>query len=338
MATTIAVAGATGQLGGMIVNALLERGAQVCALVRAGTASDKLAELERPGIKIAPADLANVSELTRACAGASCVVSALQGLRDVIVDAQSVLLHAAIVAGVPRFIPSDFSADFTKLSTGENRNFDLRRTFHERLDKSSIAATSIFNGAFAELLTSRMPLLDFDARRVSYWENAEQRLDFTTMANVAAFTAAAALDPSTPRILRIAGDQKRARAGDRRRRGDEVQVRARPFGQSRRPRRTHQAPPRRRSRKREVTVPGLARDAVHAQHVQRPRQTRTARQRSLPQYAVDQRTGGHRSALNWRNHVDASTSSLFDYFRVLPGNRSEHRALGDIPAAHLEAI
>jgi len=211
MAMTIVVAGATGNLGGLIVSALLERGAHVCALVRAGTGSDKLAKLEQPGVKIAKADMSNVSELTRACAGASCVVSALQGLRDVIVDAQSVLLNAAIAAGVPRFIPSDFSADFTKLSAGENRNFDLRRTFHERLDKASIAATSILNGAFSELLTSRMPLLDFDAKRVGYWENADQRLDFTTMDNTAAFTAAAALDPSAPRILRIAGDQISAR-------------------------------------------------------------------------------------------------------------------------------
>jgi nucleoside-diphosphate-sugar epimerase len=211
MPTKVAVAGATGHLGGLIVGALLERGAHVCALVHAGTDGDKLAKLERPGVKIAKADMSNVSELARACAGASCVVSALQGLRDVIVDAQSVLLDAAIAAGVPRFIPSDFSADFTKLSAGENRNFDLRRAFHERLDKASIAATSILNGAFSELLTSRMPLLDFDAKRVTYWGNADQRLDFTTMDNTAAFTAAAALDPSTPRILRIAGDQISAR-------------------------------------------------------------------------------------------------------------------------------
>jgi hypothetical protein len=36
-------------------------------------------------------------------------------------------------------------------------------------------------------------------------------MDFTTMDNTAAFTASAALDPSTPRILRIAGDQVSAR-------------------------------------------------------------------------------------------------------------------------------
>jgi hypothetical protein len=36
-------------------------------------------------------------------------------------------------------------------------------------------------------------------------------MDFTTIDDTAAFTASAALDPSTPRILRIAGDQVSAR-------------------------------------------------------------------------------------------------------------------------------
>ncbi len=180
-----------------------------CAIVRAGTGSDKLAKLERPGVTIAQVQMANVSELARACAGASCVVSALQGLRDVIVDAQSALLDAVVAAGVPRFIPSDFSIDFTRLPAGENRNLDLRREFHGRLDQAPIAATSILNGAFAELLTSRMPLLDLEAKRVSYWgDDADQRMDFTTMDNTAAFTAAAALDPLAPKVLRIAGDEK----------------------------------------------------------------------------------------------------------------------------------
>ena len=86
-------------------------------------------------------------------------MSALQGLRDVIVETQSVLLDAAIKAGVPRFIPSDYSIDFTKFPLGENRNLDLRRDFHERLEKASISATTIFSGAFAEMLTGQMPLI-----------------------------------------------------------------------------------------------------------------------------------------------------------------------------------
>ena len=139
------------------------------------------------------------------------MVSALAGLADVIVDTHSVLLDAAVEAGVPRFIPSDFSIDFTRFPAGENRNLDLRRDFHRRLDQAPIAATTIFNGAFAELLTGQMPFILFRFRRVLYWGSADQRMDFTTMATPAAFTASAALDPSTPRFLRIAGDQFSAR-------------------------------------------------------------------------------------------------------------------------------
>jgi len=101
--------------------------------------------------------------------------------------------------------------DFTKFSTGENRNLDWRREFHEYLDKSSISATSIFNGAFTELLSGQMPLVLFKQNLILYWGNADQRMCFTTMDNTAAFTAEAALDPSAPRYLRIAGDLKSPR-------------------------------------------------------------------------------------------------------------------------------
>ena len=66
-------------------------------------------------MEIAEADFASVSDLTTACRGASCVLSALSGLEDVIIGAQSRLPDAAIAAGVPRFIPSDYCIDFTKL-------------------------------------------------------------------------------------------------------------------------------------------------------------------------------------------------------------------------------
>jgi nucleoside-diphosphate-sugar epimerase len=208
---TIVVAGATGNLGGHIARALREQGASVRALVRNSTPRDKIERLQKLGVTIVSVDLGSSSQVAPACSGASCVISALAGLRDVIVEAQSVLLDAAIKGGVPRFIPSDYSIDFTRFPPGENRNLDLRREFHQRLDKASIRATTIFCGAFAGLLTGPMPLILFKRKRVLYWGNADQRLDFTTMDDTAAFTASAALDPSTPRFLRIAGDQLSAR-------------------------------------------------------------------------------------------------------------------------------
>jgi uncharacterized protein YbjT (DUF2867 family) len=209
--TTILLAGATGDLGGRIAKALLGRGATVRALVRPGVAADTVARLRSLGAAVVEADYGDAAALRAACAGAACVVSALSGLRDVIVDAQSRLLEAAVSAGVPRFIPSDFAIDFTKLPAGSNRNLDLRREFKVRLDGAPIAATSILNGAFADMLTGVAPIILFKRKRVLYWQNADQRMDFTAKDDVAAFTAAAALDPSTPRTLRIAGDSISAR-------------------------------------------------------------------------------------------------------------------------------
>lgn len=211
METTILVAGGTGNLGGRIVKFLLIKGANVRAIVRRETDDAKVLQLDKQGVKVIRVNMSDVSELVQGCAGVSCVISALQGLHDVIVELQSKLLDAAVAAGVPRFIPSDYSCDFTKLSGGENRNFDLRREFHEYLNKTPISATTIFNGAFADMLTGQMPLILFKIKRVLYWGNADQQMDFTTMDNTAEFTASAALDPSTPRILRIAGDQLSAR-------------------------------------------------------------------------------------------------------------------------------
>ncbi|HVN76892.1 MAG TPA: NmrA family NAD(P)-binding protein [Thermoanaerobaculaceae bacterium] len=209
--STAVVAGATGKLGGRIARELIERGAGVRALVRRSTARERSDRLQAFGVEVVRVDLDSVPNVARACARASCVVSALQGLRDVIVGAQAVLLDGAIEAGVPRFIPSDFSIDFTKLPAGENRNLDLRREFHQRLDGAAISATTVFNGAFADMLTGQMPLILFRLRRVLYWGSADQRMDFTTIDDTAAFTASAALDPSAPRFLRIAGDELSAR-------------------------------------------------------------------------------------------------------------------------------
>ncbi|MEZ0482932.1 NmrA family NAD(P)-binding protein [Fibrella aquatica] len=207
MNKTILVAGATGDLGGRIVKALRAKGADVRAVVRASSDPAKVAALEKQGVTVFRADMNNVADVTVACQGVACVVSVLSGFRDTIIGTQNILLDAAVAAGVPRFIPSDYSLDFTRFSDGENRNLDLRREFHTYLDKAPISATTIFNGAFAELITGQMPLVLFKPKLVLYWGDSDHRMGFTTMDNTAEFTANAALDPTTPRYLRVAGDQ-----------------------------------------------------------------------------------------------------------------------------------
>ena len=134
----ILVAGATGNLGLRICRELRNRGAEVKAIVRHSTDPDKIEAVEKIGVQIATVDMENTDAISKECEGVSCVVSAVAGLGDVIVDLQKRILDAAVKAGVERFVPSDFCTDYNDLNPGENRNFDFRRTFKEYADQAPI--------------------------------------------------------------------------------------------------------------------------------------------------------------------------------------------------------
>jgi hypothetical protein len=205
MKKAILVAGATGNLGNRICRELVKRDAEVHAIVRTSTDMEKVETLTKMGVSISVVDLNNIDEIAAACAGIDCVVSALAGLEDVIVDLQKRILDGALQAGVPRFIPSDFCTDYNDLTPGENRNFDLRRQFKAYVDSTSIQASSVFNGAFADILKYNTPVLNLKDKSIGYWgEKADWELDFTTMDDTAAFTAEVALDTNAPRNLQIA--------------------------------------------------------------------------------------------------------------------------------------
>ncbi len=208
MKNTILVAGATGNLGNRICKELLQRGAAVKAIARESADTDKIEILKKMGVEVKIIDLNDLSAITAECINVNCVISALAGLGDVIIDLQKKILDGAVNAGVPRFIPSDFCTDYNDLHEGENRNFDLRRTFKNYLDQSPIQASSIFNGCFADILKYNTPILNLKEKSIGYWgDKTSWKLDFTTMDNTAAFTAEVALDPTAPRNLQIASFQ-----------------------------------------------------------------------------------------------------------------------------------
>ncbi|WDF45329.1 NmrA family NAD(P)-binding protein [Chryseobacterium sp. KACC 21268] len=208
MKKTILVAGATGNLGNRICRELLQRGATVKAIVRESTDMDKIEILEEMGVEVKIIDLNNVDAIAAESVNVDCVVSALAGLGDVIIDAQKKILDGAVKAGVTRFIPSDFCTDYNDLPEGDNRNFDLRKTFKKYIDQSPVQASSVFNGCFADILKYNTPILNLKEKSIGYWgDKADWKLDFTTMDDTAAFTAEVALDDSAPRDLQISSFQ-----------------------------------------------------------------------------------------------------------------------------------
>jgi nucleoside-diphosphate-sugar epimerase len=207
MKPIIIVAGGTGNLGSKIIRNLVEMGATIRAIIRLDTTPEKLKQLEDAGAIVCSIDMMDVQQVSNACKDAHCVVSALAGLEEVVLKLQKVLLDGAVLAGVPRFIPSDYSLDFTKFSSGENRNLDWRRTFHTYLDAAPIQSTSIFNGAFADLLKGEMPMILAKQKWILYWGKSEHKMVFTTINDTALYTTFVAMDNNTPRYLTIAGNQ-----------------------------------------------------------------------------------------------------------------------------------
>ncbi|CAL9598053.1 hypothetical protein SUDANB171_05352 [Streptomyces sp. enrichment culture] len=205
--TTVLVSGATGSLGSLIVKNLLERGADVRALVRKPS-TDKPAA--HPNLTLCVGDLADGSDaLQRHVDGVEVVVSAVQGGPEVIIDGQRALLRAAERAGVHRMIPSDFSIDLFGYGYGINVLSDLRRVFADAFATSTVARTSVAIGAFPEYFLGPVhEVLDPVAGTFSVWGDGMRAIDITTIADTAAFTAAIALDPKTAgREVHVVGEQ-----------------------------------------------------------------------------------------------------------------------------------
>ena len=208
----VLVIGGTGKLGQKIVRELVGTGrAQVRVAHRPGANSDVLEALRATEAELVAAELADPASLARACQGVDVIVSALQGMRDVIVDGQTSWLRAAEQAGVARMIPSDYSLDFFKTDDGQNRNLDFRRELNRVLDQSRVRGTSLLCGAFMDLLAYGAMGPDHKTGVFRVWGDVEQPWDFTLTDDLAKYVALVALDPEAPRVVRVAGDTKSPR-------------------------------------------------------------------------------------------------------------------------------
>ncbi|RLV08804.1 NmrA family protein [Streptomyces griseocarneus] len=207
----VLVAGATGLLGSQITANLLDRGASVRALVRPGIDGEKKAALDAlqaRGLELVEGDITDdVDKLAEALKGVRTVVSAVQGGPEVITDGQENLLRAAEKAGVSRFVPSDFAIDIFKLDYEDNFMIDMRKRAAERLAGSPVSVLSVLNGAFMEVMIAFMGIVDFEQGTFSHWGDPDQPMDLTSIADTAAYTAAAVLDETLAGgAVRFAGE------------------------------------------------------------------------------------------------------------------------------------
>ncbi|WP_183030090.1 NmrA family NAD(P)-binding protein [Altericroceibacterium spongiae] len=210
----IVLLGATGNLGSLIAQSLLEKPeVQLRVLVRPQSV-DKLATLREQGVDIVEFDLEDIDQagiLEKAVDGAFCVISAIQGGPDIIVDAQLRLLETCRKAGVRRLIPSNFSYNIFGLVEGDNINSDDRRAFaRAALEvQGDMEVVQVQNGAFLDrrVLFGFLGAFDLEKGCAFLWGDGNEAMDFTTYDDTARFTAEVATDDAVlPNILEIAGE------------------------------------------------------------------------------------------------------------------------------------
>jgi nucleoside-diphosphate-sugar epimerase len=113
-------------LGSKIVAAAIEKGTiEVKAKVRSSNDSHqekrhKIDEMKAKGAGIVEGDLMKGETLRGTCAEVDVIVLTV-GNNEVTVLGQKNLIDAAKKQGVKRFIPSDYSVDYRKLSLGRQR-------------------------------------------------------------------------------------------------------------------------------------------------------------------------------------------------------------------------
>ncbi|KAH9203992.1 hypothetical protein DL95DRAFT_131625 [Leptodontidium sp. 2 PMI_412] len=212
--TKIAIAGFTGKMARLITNSLLTRhpNVQIHGLCRSPSKVDaKL--LSNPNIKVFEADSTDPAALRRGLAGTSACICCYLGDNSLMIDGQKTLIDACIAENVPRYIASDWSIDFRPLAFGDHPSKDpmkhVQVYLEEKEKEGKIKGVHVLNGGFMEVVWA--PFLGFaDAKEgvFRYFGTGDEKLEMTTYADTAAFTAEVAADPNAVGFLNFLGDRK----------------------------------------------------------------------------------------------------------------------------------
>jgi nucleoside-diphosphate-sugar epimerase len=204
---TVLIVGASGMLGGSILDALISSGkCTLRALVRAEK-KDFARQLEGRGVHAVFGDAMHSSTLAEAVNGVDIVISALGNDPATFVPSHANLIEAAEKAGVARLIPSDFSVDFLKIEESENFNLSMRKQVGRLFEGKRLRPIHVLNGAFMDTLLDRnVPFINWQSKSVPYFGDGKQKCDFTAISDTASFVAAICNEDDPPEVVRIAGD------------------------------------------------------------------------------------------------------------------------------------
>ncbi|RSL68372.1 hypothetical protein CEP54_002860 [Fusarium duplospermum] len=165
---TVAIAGASGDLGSHVFKKFAASKFTIKVLKRAGSESTF-----PEGTEVVEVDYASVDSLTAALKGQDAVVSTLTTLAA---GAQETLIDAAVAAGVKRFIPSEF---------GSNLDIPSVRALPLFGAKGKISYTFVYNSVFLDWGLAHNFFVDFSKAEATLIDGGNAEFSTTSLDSVA---------------------------------------------------------------------------------------------------------------------------------------------------------
>ncbi|MFE4198729.1 SDR family oxidoreductase [Paenarthrobacter sp. NPDC056912] len=188
----VLVVGATGYLGGQVVDELLKRGTRVRALVRAKSSASKL---EAKGVEIVRGDMLDAASLIVAMTGVSAAVSTAAGYTRNDKNAQAIdtfgysnLAVAAKQAGVPRFV---LIGILTSDQTPQVPHFWHKKLAEDKFQELGVPFVALRPGAFFDQVAGMGGGDPFKKGRFMWLGTKDTPLTFVLTSDLARYLAEA---------------------------------------------------------------------------------------------------------------------------------------------------
>jgi uncharacterized protein YbjT (DUF2867 family) len=173
---------ASGFLGKPVLDELVKSGKFNITIIKREGSSASYPE----SLTVKTADLSSVESVTEAFKGADAVVSTV-GTPGI--AGQSILIEAAVAAGVKRFIPSDFGADLDNPKTKEFPVYKAKLGVHKALREASAANsnftyTLVCNNAFLDWGLEKGVLINWRESKSKLFDGGEKKFSATSLESV----------------------------------------------------------------------------------------------------------------------------------------------------------
>ncbi|KAF4812000.1 Bifunctional pinoresinol-lariciresinol reductase 2 [Colletotrichum tropicale] len=177
----VAVVGGNGLLGSLISKELIQSGLFHVTILSRGQGIDTSL-----GANLAIVDYNDGKSLVKALEGQDAVVSALS--REAI-PLQIPLIDAAAIAGVKKFIPSEFGSNLQDPQIRKFPNYKNKVQVEEYLEQKArshgITYTYIYNNVFIDLSIETGVVLDLKERKARLYNGGERAVSMITMPTAA---------------------------------------------------------------------------------------------------------------------------------------------------------